>query len=183
MLGFFFFLVSVAMINVVSSCCDAWWFAACSTVRPMISQTLLPQISSKMKWPLWRAAEASVKSETQTHKYVFVGYVTRFWQIWWRLVCAWLFRDGDFDLLHTAVHWTQSVSYWYRAHVSISYPLAVWKTCVLLIFSRAHVTGVGNGQVNFAHTGCSRQAPHFMCILLGPFGWPWRGWLEEWVSL
>lgn len=34
----------------------------------------------------------------------------------------------------------------------------------LLIFSPgAHVTGVGNGQVNFAHTGCSRLAPAASC--------------------
>lgn len=32
--------------------------------------------------------------------------------------------------------------------------------CGLLIFlCRAHVTGVGNGQVNFTHTGCSHQTP------------------------
>lgn len=34
-----------------------------------------------------------------------------------------------------------------------------WDLHGLLIFSRAHVGGVGNGQVNFAHTGCCRQTP------------------------
>ncbi len=30
---------------------------------------------------------------------------------------------------------------------------------VVDFLTRAHVTGVENGQVNFAHTGCSRQTP------------------------
>ena len=30
---------------------------------------------------------------------------------------------------------------------------------VVDFLTRAHVTGVGNGQVNCAHTGCSRQTP------------------------